>query len=79
MKSSHQKDNYTVYKNGIDKPLYESGAELSPKVRVPSLKRKTAWKRFYRLFPNLKGMKIIPGSMSSVMNGYGQSTIKLKQ
>lgn len=78
MKSSHQKDNYTVYKNGIGKPLYESGAELSPKVRVLSLKRKIAWKRFYRLFPNLKGMNAIPGSMSSVVNGYGKSTIKLK-
>ena len=80
------KDNYTLYKNAVrvgngidDKPIYEDGgAEFSPKVRVPSLKRKSAWKRFYRLFPNLKDMKTIHGSMSSVVNGYGKSTIKLK-
>jgi hypothetical protein len=27
---------------------------------------------------NIKGVKSIPGSMSSVVNGYGKSTIKLK-
>jgi len=33
----------------------------SPQIRVPKLKRKTAWKRFYKMFPDLKGMKTITG------------------
>ena len=33
-------------------------------IRVPSLKRKSAWKRFYKMFPDLKGMKTITGKSS---------------
>lgn len=51
----------------------------SSKIRVPSLKRKSAWKRFYKMFPDLKGMKIIPGSSVSTYNGLNKSTIKLKK
>ena len=64
------------------------GWAYSPQIRVPSLKRKTAWKRFYKMFPDLKGMKIIHGRSSC----YGRdadgevrqqiqhsSTIKLKK
>ena len=57
-------------------------------IRVPRLKRKTAWKRFYKMFPDLKGMKTITGRSSCYgkdINGeYHQtiqnaSTIKLKK
>lgn len=33
---------------------YGSGGRSLNKIRRPSLKRKTAWKRFYKLFPHLK-------------------------
>ena len=36
----------------------------SSMIRVPRLKRKTAWKRFYKMFPDLKGMKVITGHSS---------------
>lgn len=36
----------------------------SPQIRVPKLKRKSAWKRFYKMFPDLKGMKTITGRSS---------------
>ena len=57
-------------------------------IRVPSLKRKTAWKRFYKMYPQLKGKKSIPGRSScyapDVNGDYKQtiqheSTIKLKK
>ena len=40
------------------------GWARSSMIRVPKLKRKTAWKRFYKMFPDLKGMKVIKGSSS---------------
>lgn len=40
------------------------GWAYSSKIRVPKLKRKTAWKRFYKMFPGLKGKKIITGRSS---------------
>jgi len=60
----------------------------SSKIRVPSLKRKSAWKRFYKMFPDLQGMKTITGKSSCyVQNVNGEyrqtiqnsSTIKLKK
>lgn len=57
-------------------------------IRVPSLKRKSAWKRFYKMFPDLKGMKTITGKSSCYapdINGEMRqtiqhaSTIKLKK
>ena len=57
-------------------------------IRVPSLKRKTAWKRFYKMFPDLKGMKVITGSSSCYARDIdgkfrqtiqNASTIKLKK
>lgn len=36
----------------------------SSQIRVPRLKRKNAWKRFYKMFPDLVGMKTIPGRSS---------------
>lgn len=51
----------------------------SSKTRVPSLKRKGAWKKFYKMFPDLKGMKSINGSPCSVYHGLNKSTIKLKK
>jgi hypothetical protein len=57
-------------------------------IRVPKLKRKTAWKRFYKMFPDLKGMKVISGKSScygkDIDGKYYQtiqnaSTIKLKK
>ena len=60
----------------------------SPQIRVPKLKRKSAWKRFYRMFPDLKGKDTITGSSSCWYrdkNGdykrgpWHYSTIKLKK
>ena len=57
-------------------------------IRVPKLKRKTAWKRFYKMFPALKGMKTITGKSSCYTLGkngkmiqtiQNPSTIKLKK
>lgn len=49
-------------------------------VRVPSLKRKAAWKRFYKLFPHLKGKKIIHGGPRHLhYYNVNASTIKLKK
>lgn len=83
---SRNKENRTLYKNELpsdsyyDKPIScGEGIENSPIVRVPKLKRKTAWKRFYRLFPHLKGKKVIPGSSASLYMGLNKSTIKLKK
>ena len=81
------KDNRTIYEENLDsdgywdKPISTGeGIEHWRGVRVPSLKRKAAWKRFYKLFPHLKGKKIIHGS-SQPMHAYGvnASTIKLKK
>ena len=60
----------------------------SSQIRVPSLKRKSAWKRFYKMFPDLKGMTTIPGRSSCGKydkDGHWhqaiqhESTIKLKK
>ena len=60
----------------------------SSMIRVPKLKRKTAWKRFYKMFPDLKGMKVITGSSSCYSQDkdgkirqqiQNKSTIKLKK
>lgn len=57
-------------------------------IRVPSLKRKSAWKRFYKMYPQLVGKKSIPGRSSCYAPGADgeyrqtiqhQSTIKLKK
>lgn len=57
-------------------------------IRVPKLKRKSAWKRFYKMFPDLKGKKFITGKSSCYardINGdmkqqiQHSSTIKLKK
>ena len=81
------KDNRMIYGENLnsdgywDKPISTGeGIEWCREVRVPSLKRKSAWKRFYKLFPHLKGKKIIHGS-SQPMHAYGvnASTIKLKK
>ena len=49
-------------------------------VRVLSLKRKAAWKRFYKLFPHLKGKSVIHGSCQpTVAYGVNPSMIKLKK
>lgn len=82
-----QKDNRNIYENNLESDSYYDnsislgeGIKYSRNVRVPKLKRKTAWKRFYKLFPHLKGMKVIPGS-SQPCHAYGvnPSTIKLKK
>lgn len=47
------------------------------RIRVPSLKRKTAWKRFYKMYPELKGKDYITGY--STGGAKRASFIKLKQ
>jgi hypothetical protein len=60
----------------------------SPRIRVPKLKRKSAWKRFYKMFPGLKGKETITGSSSCWYRDekgeyrrgpWHYSTIKLKK
>lgn len=64
------------------------GWAYSSQIRVPRLKRKSAWKRFYKMFPDLKGMKVIPGRSSCYARDIDgemrqtiqhKSTIKLKK
>ena len=64
------------------------GWACSSMIRVPKLKRKTAWKRFYKMFPGLKGMKTITGRSSCYARDADgevhqqiqhKSTIKLKK
>lgn len=86
-KNIGNKDNRNLYANPVTKNsgFYDEAISLgtgiahSRVVRVPKLKRKTAWKRFYRLFPHLKGMSVIPGSSCSIYHGLNASTIKLKK
>ena len=86
-----KKDNRTIYNEKpikgdtyYDKPIGSINGyymvDIGRDVRVPSLKRKSAWKRFYKLFPNLKGQNKITGFSSSYMvpGGLNVSTIKLK-
>lgn len=49
---------------------------MDSRIRVPSLKRKTAWKRFYKMFPELKGRIYITGY--STGGAKRTSFIKLK-
>jgi len=81
-KSQPQKDNDLSFIGHSQSWAYSS------KIRVPKLKRKTAWKRFYKMFPDLKGMKVISGKSSCYApdkNGdmkqtiQHKSTIKLKK
>ena len=59
---------YRYFKRFVNKDnqkfVYNSGGGGSNRntIRIPSLKRSNAtWKRFYELFPNLKGMKMYRG------------------
>lgn len=60
--------NYEKPKKQKDNDLsfvgYGEGWARNSVIRVPSLKRKSAWKRFYKMFPDLKGMKTITGKSS---------------
>ena len=61
-----------------DTPFESDGYE--DRIRVPKLKRKNAWKRFYKLYPNLKGKKVITGfSRCSSIWHLHSSMIKLKK
>lgn len=80
------KDNRMIYDSLIGDSYYDEpistgeGIENWRGVRVPSLKRKAAWKRFYKLFPHLKGKSVIHGSrQATVAYGVNASTIKLKK
>jgi hypothetical protein len=89
-----QRHSYTYKKDKVQKDNdlsfigHGQGWAHSSQIRVPKLKRKTAWKRFYKMFPDLKGMKVITGSSSCYarnINGdmkqqiQNASTIKLKK
>lgn len=71
-KSQPQKDNDLSF-------ICKGDPSFSSIIRVPSLKRKSAWKRFYKMYPQLKGKKIIHGSSVSEYHGLNKSTIKLKK
>ena len=84
------RDNWNLYNNAVPTKRYEKttffdnpislgeGVAWSPRVRVPKLCRKTAWKRFYKLYPHLKGRKVMHGRSSCMFHGLNESTIKLK-
>ena len=89
-----QSHSYTYKKPKVQKDNdlsfigHGQGWAYSSQIRVPKLKRKTAWKRFYKMFPDLVGMKTIPGKSSCYArdkNGemkqqiQHSSTIKLKK
>lgn len=79
------RDNRNIYDPMIGDSFFDKSlslsewVSLSSKIRVPSLKCKSTWKRFYKLYPHLKGMKAITGSSSSLYHGLNASTIKLKK
>lgn len=85
-----QKDNRNIYENNLksdsyyDKPICEEDSYFAPyvgqdsRIRVPSLKRKSAWKRFYKLYPTLKGQKVITGH-GVMFSHINKSMIKLKK
>ena len=84
------KDNRTIYNEEpikgdtyYDKPIENINGyymiDIGRDVRVPSLKRKSAWKRFYKLFPQFKGRKTITGYSTSCLLSLNSSTIKLKK
>ena len=78
----HQ-DNPNLYEH-VDRSGYKSyitseTLSKSPRIRVPSLKRKNAWKRFYKNYPELKGVEVITGRTESSGNQLNHSTIKLKK
>lgn len=87
-KPTAKKDNYNLY-NGEKVEHYYDGyfARYDSRIRVPKLKRKSAWKRFYKLYPELKGLESITGKSncagvpgSGLFNGNLRSSmIKLKK
>ena len=86
-KPTPKKDNYNLY-NGEIEHYYDSYfARYDSRIRVPKLKRKSAWKRFYKLYPELKGLESITGKSncagvprSGLFNGNLRSSmIKLKK
>lgn len=87
-KPTAKKDNYNFY-NGEKVEHYYDGyfARYDSRIRVPKLKRKSAWKRFYKLYPELKGLESITGKSncagipgSGLFNGNLRSSmIKLKK
>jgi len=89
-----QRHSYTYKKpqkqkdNDLSFVGHGQGWAYSSQIRIPRLKRKSAWKRFYKMFPDLKGMKVIPGSSSCYARDTDvemrqtiqhKSTIKLKK
>jgi len=81
-KPQRQKDNDCSFIGKGESWAYSSH------IRVPKLKRKTAWKRFYKMFPDLKGKETITGSSSCWYRDekgeyrrgpWHYSTIKLKK
>lgn len=81
-KPKQQKDNENLYepvqRTGYACLITTESLSRSPQIRVPSLKRKNAWKRFYKRYPELKGVKVIIGRSQSSEIKLNNSTIKLK-
>lgn len=83
-KPKSKKDNYNLYKGEEVVPEKYHLYIYDSKIRVPKLKRKTAWKRFYKLYPELKGCDMIYGYSSTAGlpedgQNLGMSIIKLKK
>ena len=58
------RDNKGQFVIDPNRPYYSGSIGDTSEIRVPSLKRKSAWKRFYKMFPELKGQKVIHGKSS---------------
>lgn len=85
-KPEPKKDNYNLYNGEVAAYSYPPLIIYDSKIRVPKLKRKTAWKRFYKLYPDLKGKDFLIGNSNCRGEGWPsgahnirQSTIKLKK
>lgn len=75
-KPQPQKDNETLSPQ-IDN--IQPGYGATYKIRVPKLKRKTAWKRFYKKFPHFKGLDSFKQPSFGQGGTINVGTIKLKK
>lgn len=75
----NHKDNNGVYHSKKNKQL--AGGSHHSSIRVPSLKRsKRTWKKFYELFPSLKGEESLKTTTYyRIGGGHANKRIKLKK
>lgn len=62
------RDNGNLYNGRTAK--HDFNIMFDSRIRVPKLKRKTAWKRFYKRYPELKGQKVFTGRSKVYGRGF---------